>query len=83
MRLVAAVVLGVALSPPARAHCPPPAEPVAGNFRVWIRVVNVGDVMFWAYGPHLLHSAITRDDGWFVAAEAVRLATTSNWTVAL
>ena len=37
---------------PANAHCPPVGSQAQGVFRVWIRVVNVGDVRFDAVGPH-------------------------------
>lgn len=67
LHLVAPVVLAGLLSAELRAHCPLPGQPVAGNFRVWIRIINVGDVMFWAYGPHVLHSVVDPDNGWFVS----------------
>jgi hypothetical protein len=52
-------------STPAVAHCPNPGQLVAGNFRVWVVVNNVGWVPFVANDPHTTIRLDTTDIGWF------------------
>lgn len=65
LRMAIPIIAVAAVARPAMAHCPDPTTAVAGNFRVWVLVHNVGTLGFIAKGPHYLSSLESTSVGWF------------------